>query len=335
MDDLEGRPLTLSGKAMPQQNAAKYLDDYLSASGLSDSVKVTVMKRKPQVTRAIYEIRAVIDDCRSQIVGGLTAGFQLWDMAVLPMLLFNAECWLEIDNTTINILEQLQYTFLRNLCSVGSGCPLPLLLSETGMTLMELRIMRKKLMFLHHLSCLGNDSLAHEVLTIQADLSLPGLYSECHSFLVQNQISDIRVFSKAQWKKLVKTKIDELNKAKLVEMTIKKSYKKINLNALKEDDCSLKPYFMKLKVEDARLRFKMASNMTPTVAMNFQSERKFIARLWSCPSCFVDEDKNARDTQQHILICKAYANLRIGRDLTNDKDLVDYMRNVINLRLLL
>ena len=112
LDDLEGRPLTLSGKAMPQQNAAKYLGDYLSASGLSDSVKVTVMKRKPQVTRAIYEIRAVIDDCRSQIVGGLTAGFQLWDMAVLPMLLFNAECWLEIDNTTINILEQLQYTFL-------------------------------------------------------------------------------------------------------------------------------------------------------------------------------------------------------------------------------
>ena len=116
---------------------------------------------------------------------------------------------------------------------------------------------------------------------------------------------------------------------------LKKSYKKINLNALKEDDCSLKPYFMKLKVEDARLRFKLASNMTPTVAMNFQSERKFIARLWSCPSCFVDDDKNARDTQQHILICKAYANLRIGRDLTNDKDLVDYMRNVINLRLLL
>ena len=93
-------------------------------------------------------------------MGGLTAGFQMWDMAVLPMLLFNAECWIEISQPAINTLEQLQYTFLRCILGIGSGCPLPLLLSETGMILMELRVLKKKLMFLHHLFLLEQGSLA-------------------------------------------------------------------------------------------------------------------------------------------------------------------------------
>ena len=123
-------------------------------------MEVTVNKRSGLVKKAVYDIRSVVDDCRSQVVGGLKAGLQIWESAVIPMLLNNADTWQEISHRTIHKLEQLQLSFLRCLLGVGTGCPKPLLYSETGVMLMEFRILEKKLMFLHHLSNLPETSLA-------------------------------------------------------------------------------------------------------------------------------------------------------------------------------
>ena len=38
------------------------------------------------------------------------------------------------------------------------------------------------------------------------------------------------------------------------------------------------------------------------------------------------------ESQSHILYCEAYAELRIGKDINNDKDLVTYMKNVLLVR---
>ena len=94
-----------------------------------------------------------------------------------------------------------------------------------------------------------------------------------------------------------------------------------------QDSFKLKSYFHDLKVDDARLKFKLVSSMTPTVKMNFQSDRIYTAKLWACSGC-----GTKRDTQQHILNCEAYEKVRSNRDLSNDTDLVNYFRDVINLR---
>ena len=60
--------------------------------GLAESVAASVSKRIGTVTRTIYEIRAVIEDCCSNESGGIKAGMDIWEMAVIPMLTFNAEC---------------------------------------------------------------------------------------------------------------------------------------------------------------------------------------------------------------------------------------------------
>ena len=39
-----------------------------------------------------------------------------------------------------------------------------------------------------------------------------------------------------------------------------------------------------------------------------------------------------RDTQSHVMICSGYAVLREGKDLSQDKDMVEYFQNVIKLR---
>ena len=60
------------------------------SGGLSDSVQATVLKRKGQVVTSILETKAVIEDCRSN------AGFDIWELAILPFLLNNSDTWVEI-----------------------------------------------------------------------------------------------------------------------------------------------------------------------------------------------------------------------------------------------
>ena len=69
---------------MKHEDNAKYLGDWLSYHGLADSVHLTVKKRKGLVSQAIFEIRSVVDDFRSGVCGGLTAGLDIWEMSVLP-----------------------------------------------------------------------------------------------------------------------------------------------------------------------------------------------------------------------------------------------------------
>ena len=92
-------------------------------------------------------------------------------MAVLPMLLNNADCWMNITNKTIEELDKLQLMFLRCLLAVGSGCPTPLLLSETGSVKMEYRILERKLLFLHHVATLPDSALAKEIYNVQTKQS--------------------------------------------------------------------------------------------------------------------------------------------------------------------
>ena len=120
----------------------------------------------------------------------LRLALDLWEMAVVSMMLYNAESWQEIDTATINILEKMQYEFLRSLFASGSGCPIPLLLSETWCIMMELRILQKKVLFLHHLEHLEDDTLTKEVLRAQTKLGLLGILVECSDFSARFGLQD-------------------------------------------------------------------------------------------------------------------------------------------------
>ena len=67
---MEKFPLGLCGSKLKQETKSKYLGDQSCCLGLTESVALTVRKRKGLVTKSIYEIRAVVEDCRSQVVGG-------------------------------------------------------------------------------------------------------------------------------------------------------------------------------------------------------------------------------------------------------------------------
>ena len=55
---------------------------------------------------------------------------------------------------------------------------------------------------------------------------------------------------------------------------------------------------------------------------------KYSSELWLCSSC----QSGFIESQTHVLFCSAYTDLRAGKDLNNDSDIIDYIRKVLIVR---
>ena len=194
---------------------------------------------------------------------------------------------------------------------------------------MKYRILKSKLLFLHHVSTLPENSLAREFFETQKSYHLPGLLTECRDFLIKYEIKNFQTYSKQQWKRCIKDCILRENEAELHEKV--KTYKKLDFKDFSSENFAVKDYLRALNMTDARFKFKLRSSMTPTVKMNFKSDAKFAAQLWKCDGCADGQIGNV-DTQLHILWCEGYADLRQDKDLNNDEHLVSYFRSVISRR---
>ena len=93
---------------MKQKPREKYLGDIIDGEGNSASVEATVKDKYGKILVGAFEIRQVVEDCRSQSVGGVKAGLELWETAYIPSLLNNCETWVEISEATVEKLENLQ-----------------------------------------------------------------------------------------------------------------------------------------------------------------------------------------------------------------------------------
>ena len=94
--ELKANPLTLCGKPMENVTKEKYLGNMISCNGLAASVEATVKKRKGQVFSNILEVKAVVEDYRANVVGGITTGLEIWELAIVPFLMNNCETLVEI-----------------------------------------------------------------------------------------------------------------------------------------------------------------------------------------------------------------------------------------------
>ena len=87
-----------------------------------------------------------------------------------------------------------------------------------------------------------------------------------------------------------------------------------------------KSYLKEMTLSEARLNFRIRGNMTE-FGFNFKNKKEYADRSWFCISC-----NAAIDTFSHSLWCVAHEDLREGRDLENDKDLVWYVSKVLSRR---
>ena len=166
------------------------------SSSLAQSVQVTVNKRIGIANHSVYEIRSLIDDKRTDAIGGLSLAFLVWEMAVIPSLIHNAETWIGVSKKTLNELEKLQLKHLRVSMAVGTGCPTPLLYAHTGTLTMANRVIMKKLLFLYHVASLPEGTLARDLYEQQLKHQdgVPSLVTETEPYLREFGINDIRTY---------------------------------------------------------------------------------------------------------------------------------------------
>ena len=66
--------------------------------------------------------------------------------------------------------------------------------------------------------------------------------------------------------------------------------------------------------------------MTQYVKMNYMNDYNFARKLWKCDDC------GKIDSEAHLMWCEAYSQLRINKNLNDDKDLCKYLHDILQHR---
>ena len=193
---IEDKPLELCGQKMLEVKVIKFLGDYIAANN-QESVHQTVLKRQGLARLAIHEIRAVVEDTRASHLGGINVALALWEGAVVTMLLYNSETWLNISSKTWKILNSIFNDFYRCLFRIGTGCPIIGFYWHCGDLFVENLVLQRKLNFVHHLANL-EEGLAKEVYELQ-EKSETGIVSEMKEHFINIKVESPRGYTKWQW----------------------------------------------------------------------------------------------------------------------------------------
>ena len=207
---------------------------------------------------------------------------------------------------------------------------------------MENLVLEKKLNFVRHLANLPEGEIARTVFDIQVEQNL-GLYKELEDHLTSLDFNNIQSVSKSKFRKSVRKYIFDKNKSELLNKV--KGYKKLNFSELSQETFERKSYFFNLSLENARMRFRAASKLVPTILMNFPSKYRRVGRSLTCPTCSTprpstsparnesgEENKsfNPLHSQSHILTdCAAVSDLRDECDPEDDESLAVFFRKVV------
>ena len=134
-----------------------------------------------------------------------------------------------------------------------------------------------------------------------------------------NIIDEKLNLSKYSWKTLVKNNILKYSEEKLASDFL--GYSKLRGGPLTKEKLEIKPYIKELKLHEARTMFRIRTLMMPA-KLNMKNNPKFANQQWKCDAC------KRIDSQSHILWCPYFAPVREGKNINEDKDLVDYFQKV-------
>ena len=164
----------------------------------------------------------------------------------------------------------------------------------------------------------------------QLKFEFPGLAKEVKHLIFRFQLPNItnkdvnNTWSKLKWKKKVKEVIRKACESDLQQKI--SQMKKLEKSEMDKENFKRKEYLESMDLHNARIKFKMRTEML-NFKFNYKSDPKNSACLWKCDSC-----QSAIETQDHILWCPAYSELRKDKDLKNDEDVIEYFKTVMKIR---
>ena len=190
---------------MKQAEKEKWLGQQISARGLAESVAETVAAKEGKIKEACIEVANIVNDWRTEIVGGLETAMISWEACIIPSLLHSCSTWTQISRATKNRLNNLQRWFVRLLLQVPQSTPATALTWETGLIDMRLRIWKEKLKLILHIRSLEGTALANRIYNEQRKEGWPGLAKETKEICEGLNITDVNTtyLTKNEYKSLV------------------------------------------------------------------------------------------------------------------------------------
>ena len=330
--------MTLNKQPIKAKIKTDFLGDRIHEEGVSESAEATVKQRYGRIINTMLEISEFLKDFRINTVGGLKSGLVLYEMVIVPSLLYNCDTWFLLKNHTVKTLENLQLKMFRILFAVPDSAPIPLMRFDLGTVTILERIHIQKLKFLHFLKSLSSSSLASEIYHLQVKYGFRGIVTESRELITTYKLPNIidddsLSFSKKQWNSLVKNAVKEKSESDVKEQFRK--YSKLNRKEFENEGLKMKDYICNMSLSDARTTFRVRSSTLP-FKMNMKSDRKASEVNWRCDSCFSSNTSPGLtlcpETTSHVLLCPAYAPLREGLSLDSDLDVAKYFQAVLKIR---
>ena len=300
--------------------ADKYLGDMIHQDGLAASVQATISDRMGRITAATHEIKAVLDDFRLQAVGGMMGAWDLWNMAVVPSLMNNCSTWIGISSKLVESLESTQERYVRLMLEVPVSTPKIALRAETGLMSMKHRIWNEKVNLVMSLKR-SKEGLAKQVYQEQLQYGWPGLAVEVKEICEKIGVPDANMNHLT--KKGLSQALRNHDKEEMVQK-MTDNYKKLDKIKL-DDPTTAKEYMERKSLADCRLVFRMRTEM---INLKDNMKNMYKGASINCDAC----DMEVAESQTHVMSCPGYSELRVGKDMGKDGDLVAYFRDVLKIR---
>ena len=315
--EINKNPIKFEQFDLKEKMSDKYLGQVIEKN-LAKSALATVQDRSGKIKGAAIEIKSIIEDYKMQHFGGLMAAWELWERALVPSLLSGAGTWLGLTKETIDLCDNLQNFYWRVILKVPQSCPKVALLCETSTMGMKWRIWERKCLLLKQILELEDTALA-KIITKEADENgWPGLAQEVRKICHDINIPDIN--STIVTKRQIKQAIYYSHYNNMKENTSNSN----KLEDIKyEDFHSFRPYFNYKNINNARMAFRIRTNMVENIPANFKGKYDHENDLL-CKFC-----PNVQFTQTHSKACPGMKEIRNDLNMNNMEDLVIFFNRYL------
>ena len=171
-------PIMLGKLPLKRKAEVKYLGDVISEGGPARSVEATIAARVGKARGAVLALKALCEDFRMDVVGGMQGAIDLFNACIVSSLLSNCSTWTEISKESIKQLDAIQNEFVKLLLHLPSSTPVTGLRTICGLLGMEWKIWQEKLILVQAIRLQEEGGLAKELFQEQVNRGWPGLAQE-------------------------------------------------------------------------------------------------------------------------------------------------------------
>ena len=287
--------LKVHSSKMVQKDSEVYLGDVICNSGKNEK---NITKKANQGLGAVSQIFVMLNQ--------ISLGYYFYEMALLfrdtnlvSKLVSSSEVWYNISKSKYQKLQAIDEMFLRRLFDVPVTTPKESLYLEGGKMPVKFIIKSRRVMYWWHIVSLDKSELLYKVymgqtLNPDKDDWICQLEQDKKDLHFNLKDEEIKSFSKDQFKRLVRSKVEIYAAKKLEELRISHS----KTQNLKFDGFHPAEYLLSknLSTEEVQTLFKLRNRMVQ-VKGNFANGNK--DNMW-CKTC-----KLFTETQEHLVECPA------------------------------